>query len=495
MAKFDAGAKKTIGIMGGLIAFAAIVVIGSVTYMKITVSEADSNASVPTALGGDESKPLAGSDSDYNERLKKADKDAAAKAKDEGKTYIPLSAGAEEDVSVNRPGTATGAGTPVAQYPSQAQAHAASAPVAATSTIASRTGSGVAAAGSIGNRPVAATTSAAVPQSTTGAIVAIQQGAQASGNGTGSGSKPGDFSIPSFPPDPNAPPPIQQPQAQPAGVVAAQAGVQVDPNQRSVVLDQIYDQEQKKRAAEIADARMKAKMTRVIQIAEYLAKNDEFSPIKPSGSWIKDTPAPAASAPVSSPAETQTLAKANEVMMIKSGEKVYVNIETAIDTDEPSKVLGQVLSGKARGWPIFGKATQNPNYTVSLTFDKIVLPNGKAVPIDAMAIDPNTGRTSVQGTVDHKIFDRFVLPMVAGGLGAYGDLMSKVGTTTTVNGTITTVSNNMDMAQVRNAAMGSGVKTVASNITSESAKAKPSTSTKMNLGIEVIFMQEVMMQQ
>ena len=265
------------------------------------------------------------------------------------------------------------------------------------------------------------------------------------------------------------------------------------------MLDQIYNQEDKKKRDEINEKRMTIKMTRIGQIAEFLAKNDEYSPIKPSASWIiKASPVPS---PVplieaaSSPLATKPLSA--ETMVIKSGEKVYVNIETAIDTDEPSTVFGQVLSGKARGWMIFGKATQNPNYSVSIVFDTLVLPSGKSTKINAMAIDPDTGRTSVQGSVDHKIFDRFVIPIVVGGLGTYGDLMSKQGTTTTLNqltGAPATLTNNMDMSQVRDAAIGGGIKTASANITKEAEKSQPSTSTQRNLGIEVIFMQEVMMQ-
>jgi len=470
MATIDKGAKKSIGIMAALIGAAVVVVFVGVTMIKTSMSSSGSKASVPIA-GNDENKPLSGADSDYNDKLKVVDADAAKKAKSDGGTYIPISSGIEEDA--NTPAVTTGVNAGVSS-------------------------SGIAATN--GNKLVSSATVATAGKVTGTTETATTGNKPALGSSTdkvaGAQPKP-NFVLPSFPADPNAPqPPPPAVTSAAAAAAATNNGQGQSAEQRSAVLDQIYSQEEKKKRDEINEKRITVKMTRIGQIAEFLAKNDEYSPIKPSASWIKtsSSPAPLIEA-ASSPVETKPLAE--ETMVIKSGEKVYVNIETSIDTDEPSTVFGQVLSGKAKGWMIFGKATQNPNYTVSIMFDTLVLPSGKSAKINAMAIDPNTGRTSVQGTVDHKIFDRFVLPMVAGGLGAFGDLMSKQGTTTTLNpltGAPMSSSNNMDMAQIRNASIGTGVKSVTTNITKESDKATPSTSTKRNLGIEVIFMQEVMMQ-
>ena len=98
MATIDKGAKKSIGIMAALIGAAVVVVFVGVTMIKTSMSSSGSKASVPIA-GNDENKPLSGADSDYNDKLKVVDADAAKKAKSDGGTYIPISSGIEEDAN------------------------------------------------------------------------------------------------------------------------------------------------------------------------------------------------------------------------------------------------------------------------------------------------------------------------------------------------------------------------------------------------------------
>jgi type IV secretory pathway VirB10-like protein len=293
-------------------------------------------------------------------------------------------------------------------------------------------------------------------------------------------------------------PPVQNSQNQPLTITVnnQQVTLPADPAARAQLLETLNEQERQRLAAEAANKHLALKMGRINEIASYLAKNEEYSAIKASDSWLAKPDPNAVTQSKITPAESSTpVTESNDLMIIKTGEKIYVNIETAINTDEPSNVFGKVLSGQARGWTIIGKAVQNPNYTVSVTFETLALPSGTSVAIKAMAIDPNTGRTSVQGDVNHKILDRFIIPVIAGGLGTYGDIMGRQGTTSTINpltGTTGTVSSNMTTSQVRNAAIGGGVKNVTAVITAEAAKEKPSTSTDKNLGIEVVFLQEVL---
>lgn len=432
----DANAVKSIKIMAGIgVLFIAAI---TITVIKLNGATDGSKPSSVPPMGNDEGKTI-GSTPEQSKKMIDADLGAAKKAKESGESYIPLSSGGEVPIVANDG-------------------------------------------------------SAAAP------VPAVDKG------------KAGDFSLPSFPDDPNKPAKtVAYPSPQGGGgggynPVATSSGapsyvtvngkvvdLPSDPNQRSAVLDQLNQQEKDRVAAEAAGKRLALKMTRINQIAEYIAKNDDFAPIKATDPWIAATSSvSAATSPTASLASTVSATPGK--MIIKTGEKVYVNIETAINTDESPEVFGTILSGGARGWVIFGKVAQNKDYTVSVKFDKLALPSGKSVAISAIAIDPETGRTSVQGDVNHKIFTRFVLPIIAGGASTYGQLMGQQGMQSYVSpltGAPATLTNNISMSQVRDAALGNGLSNVATKL-SAGADSTPSTSTDKNLGIEVIFQSEVM---
>ena len=443
MKSLDKDAVKSIKIMVGL----AVLFIAAISFAVIKLNGAtqDSKPSSVPPIGNEEGKSI-GSTPEQSKKMIEADISEAEKAKKAGGSYIPLASSGEV-------------------------------PIPATGDAAPLPGANKA--------------------------------------------KAGDFSLPSFPDDPNKPektaayPSPYTPQsggsynavgANTVGANGAPTYVTVngkvvdlpsDPNQRSAVLDQLNQQEKDRIAAEAAGKRLALKMTRINQIAEYIAKNDDFAPIRATDPWIAATSSANTVASPSSASSVLAVSAAPGKMLIKTGEKVYVNIETAINTDESPEVFGTILSGGARGWVIFGKVTQNKNYTVSVKFDKLALPSGKSVAISAIAIDPETGRTSVQGDVNHKIFTRFVLPIIAGGASTYGQLMGQQGMQSYVSpltGAPATLTNNMNMSQVRDAALGSGLSNVATKL-SAGADAIPSTSTDKNLGIEVIFQSEVMMQE
>lgn len=285
-----------------------------------------------------------------------------------------------------------------------------------------------------------------------------------------------------------------------------------DPVKRAEMLAQLQKEAEIEFAAKEAKRHFDSKMARIGNIAEFVASNDAYVETKsysytPSKTTMNNGLNGLAGAvdqaiPPTVAASSVVQASADDVMVIKTGERVYVNIDTSINTDQSPELFGQILSGRARGWTLFGRATQNTDYTVGINFDTVSLPDGRSMPITAMAIDPETGGLSVSGNVNHKIFERFVIPVLAGGAGKYGDLMSQVGTTYTPNsitpiipGVPGTITNNMNMSQVRNAAIGGGVKNLADSLSTQSKGVKPSTTTKRNLGIEVIFLKEVIVKE
>lgn len=240
-----------------------------------------------------------------------------------------------------------------------------------------------------------------------------------------------------------------------------------------------------------AEKLMSERMKRLEQVSSALL-NEGYAPVKTGENWTPKTTGVAAASSVAQGATTSPQQPSN--MIIKSGERVFVSIDTAINTDEPSPVIAMILSGNARGMTVFGQSRHNPNNTISVEFNRIALPSGKSAPISAFAIDPNTGRTSVEGSVDHKIFERFVLPALTAGLSKYGEIMGQQGKTSSVAPLtgVTTTTQNMTAQEIRNASIGAGVGSVSGALGKSASEAKPSVTTERNLGIEVIFMQELM---
>lgn len=248
-------------------------------------------------------------------------------------------------------------------------------------------------------------------------------------------------------------------------------------------------------ATTTADSATQQKLSDRLKRIEALAGEvvkEGYSPVKAGDLWSNNKRADNQAQPVVTASGVPSSAAGGR-MIIKSGEKVFVSIDTAINTDEPSPVIAAILSGAASGWKMFGQTRQNPNNTLSVEFTRLTLPSGSSIPVSAFAIDPQTGRTAVSGSVDHKIFERFVLPAMAAGLGKYGEIVAQQGTQTTASplagSTVTT--KNMTRQQMRDAAIGASVGETSSMFGAEAKAAKPSVSTERNLGIEVVFMQEV----
>lgn len=190
-----------------------------------------------------------------------------------------------------------------------------------------------------------------------------------------------------------------------------------------------------------------------------------------------------------------TTAKKGKIL-VKAGNRAFVSIDTAINTDEPSPVMATVLSGPANGMTVFGDSIHNPDDTISIKFNQLNLPDGTSVAITAYAVDPSTGRMAVEGSVDHKIFQRFVLPAVAGAGSTVAQIEQQNGMTmlsSPLSGTnIATYS--MSPAQIEAAAVAGGVGSLSTNLNAIAAAAKPSVSTDKNLGLEIVFMKEVVIQ-
>lgn len=313
----------------------------------------------------------------------------------------------------------------------------------------------------------------------------------------------GQSYVPDFAPPPEDVKPV---------VVAAPGGA-VSPSSLSAPGPTTYNTPEQNRieqtnAQQVRDASsgqnsiIEYKMKRVDQLSTVFM-GEGYSPVKDSAIWSQAKDSAGKSNAVSglgtmigslgAAASGVAPVEPEMDMIIKTGDRVYASIDMSINTDEQSPVIATILSGKANGWTMFGVTRLNSNNTISIEFNKVALPSGKSAAISAFAIDPVTGRTSISGSVDHKILERFVAPALVAGMNAYGQIVSKQGSQQTVAPTtgVATVTQNLTAKQIRSAAIGAGVGSIAGSLAEDAKAAKPSVSTKSNLGIEVLFMNEL----
>lgn len=180
-----------------------------------------------------------------------------------------------------------------------------------------------------------------------------------------------------------------------------------------------------------------------------------------------------------------------KTLVMRAGESIYANINMSINTDEPSIVMANILGGKLSGGMIFGKAVLNSNDTVTITFDKISLPEKQQTSFSGVAIDPRTGRSSLTGTVNKKIFTRYVLPITSTIAGSYAQLLAKQSTQQTTTLATTLMPGNtftglvMTPQQTRDLMTAEAIKTLGGVITATSAAAKPVVTFPNDLNVEV----------
>jgi|GEM_PF-6866021 len=180
-------------------------------------------------------------------------------------------------------------------------------------------------------------------------------------------------------------------------------------------------------------------------------------------------------------------------ILLHAGESVYASIDMSIDTDQPSAVFATIQSGALNGATLIGTAKQNPDDSVAVAFSKLSIPGKPAISIQAEAIDGSTGRGALTGDVNHKIVQRFILPMVSAAMGAYGQVQSQQGTTITASPLVgATTSTNLSPAQIGAVAIGAGAQNLATKLNTISNATNPETTLPANIGVEVKFLSDVM---
>ena len=91
---------------------------------------------------------------------------------------------------------------------------------------------------------------------------------------------------------------------------------------------------------------------------------------------------------------------------LKPGDLLYAIVDVGVNSDVPSAVLATVMSGPYRNARLMGNFQRHDERLV-LVFNRVVLPSGETVQLEAYAVDPSTSEASVASSVDTHFFSRW----------------------------------------------------------------------------------------
>lgn len=143
-------------------------------------------------------------------------------------------------------------------------------------------------------------------------------------------------------------------------------------------------------------------------------------------------------------ASTSPAPSATQKVLFPAAEIAYSQLLTEANTDAPGPVLASISSGPLKGGRVLG-SFEEQNELLTLTFNTLVL-NGQSIPINAVALDPETTLPGLATDVDRRILKRILLPMAAAFVEAAAEAVSDSGTTTVTinNETVTEQSQDRD---------------------------------------------------
>lgn len=134
-------------------------------------------------------------------------------------------------------------------------------------------------------------------------------------------------------------------------------------------------------------------------------------------------------------------------ILLEAGRIEYAQLVTEANSDAPGPILAQLASGPLAGSRLIGTFKKNEEH-LTLNFDTIVV-DGIAISTEAVALDPETARPGVITEIDHKYFQRIILPAAAAFVEGIGSAIAESGTTTVTvdGGAAVSDSSNLDADQ------------------------------------------------
>lgn len=114
-------------------------------------------------------------------------------------------------------------------------------------------------------------------------------------------------------------------------------------------------------------------------------------------------------------------------ILLPAGTIEYAQLMTEANSDTPSPIMAQVVSGPLSGSRLLGSFETMQDLLV-LNFNSIVV-DGIVHPTQALALDPDTASAGMATDIDRRYFRRIVLPAAAAFIEGLGEAVSDSGST------------------------------------------------------------------
>jgi type IV secretory pathway VirB10-like protein len=135
--------------------------------------------------------------------------------------------------------------------------------------------------------------------------------------------------------------------------------------------------------------------------------------------------------------------------VITAGTVLYAVIDTSVNSDENGPVLASVVHGDYKGARLIGAFSPPTINSESLTvkFTRIVIPEANvSLPIEAVAVDPDTARTAVSTDVDHHYLLRYGSLFASAFMEGYGKAVKEAGSSRVENSDGSTTTSTADLS-------------------------------------------------
>jgi uncharacterized repeat protein (TIGR01451 family) len=195
--------------------------------------------------------------------------------------------------------------------------------------------------------------------------------------------------------------------------------------------------------------------------------------------------------------------QADARMVARTGDAIYGMLDRGFNSDDPQApivvTLYDILENGKQG-PLYGARAVGKivysEYQSAIGFQRLILVDGREIPIDAIAIDEKTARTGVAAQVNRHILQRYGGLLLSGlieGAGEVGQQLVEQNTVTTINGDTTTITGK----GVNYKAAGlAALQPIGQNLSAAAAAnfgRPPTFSAKSGMGIGLVFMQPVVL--
>ncbi len=177
-------------------------------------------------------------------------------------------------------------------------------------------------------------------------------------------------------------------------------------------------------------------------------------------------------------------------ILVPSGTVSYAQLLTEANSDVPSPILAQILSGPLAGGRAVGRFQVSNDYLV-LEFNTVSL-KGKEYSINALALDPDTTLGGLATEVDHRYFMRVVLPAAAAFASEFGQSLGDTESTVYIsNGTVFSTQAKKGMEDALYSGMGRAGDSVAQFLQDEASKIKPLIRVAVGAPMGLFFLNPV----